>query len=176
MLYANWIHGSEDITPAKVVREDVFVKEQGYAAEDEFDNFDKMAWHVVAMDDEKPIATGRIYLDKGEMYLGRVCVLPEYRGFGVGDAVVRLLLDRALTAGTSGVHISSQSYIKEFYKKFGFEEVGEPYFPEGDKIEHIDLYASRDNIVLPFGCGGSCEGCAGCGGGDEEEFEEESEE
>lgn len=175
MLYATWIHGSEDIAPAKTVREDVFVKEQGYAPEVEFDAFDAMAWHAVAMDDEKPIATGRIYLDQSKFNLGRVCVLPEYRGFGVGDAVVRLLIDRALTAGAEGIHICAQTYCKDLYKKFGFEEVGEPYFPEGDKIEHVDLYADSQNIVLPTacggGCGGGCDSCAGCGGDESEEEE-----
>lgn len=166
MLYANWIHGSEDMTDARIVRDAVFVTEQGVSSDVEYDNYDAMAWHVVAMDDEKPIATGRIYLDHGKMHLGRVCVLPEYRGFGVGDAVVRLLLDRALTAGAPGVSISSQTYIKDFYKKFGFEEVGDPYYPEGVAIEHIDMYAASENIVLPSACGGSCEGCSGCSGED----------
>ncbi|MFR4008005.1 MAG: hypothetical protein ACLT0Y_00855 [Christensenellales bacterium] len=52
MLYAKWIHGSDDISLAKAVREQVFVQEQGFEAEKEFDTFDKGAWHVVAMEDE----------------------------------------------------------------------------------------------------------------------------
>ena len=58
MLYAKWIHGSDDISPAKAVREQVFVSEQGFAPEEEFDTFDNGAWHVVAMEDETPIGTG----------------------------------------------------------------------------------------------------------------------
>ena len=33
MLYAKWIHGSDDISLAKAVREQVFVNEQGFAPE-----------------------------------------------------------------------------------------------------------------------------------------------
>lgn len=172
MLYADWLHGSEDISPARAVREAVFVKEQGYAPEVEFDEFDAKAWHVVAMDDTKPIATGRLYMDKGEFYLGRVAVLPEYRGFGVGDAVVRLLLDRSLMAGAPGIHICAQSYAKNLYTKFGFKEAGAPYFPEGDAREHVDLYAAREDINLPQGCTGSCAGCEGCDGGEDAEAAE----
>jgi predicted GNAT family N-acyltransferase len=163
MLYANWIHGTEDIANARAVREAVFVNEQGVNPDIEFDAFDAMAWHAVAMDDQTPIATGRVYLDKGEFHIDRLSVLPDYRGFGVGDAVIRLLLDRALMAGAGGVHIASLLPTKDFYKKFGFEEAGEPYTLPGDERMHIDLYADRESIVLPHGCGGSCDGCAGCG-------------
>lgn len=44
MLYAKWIHGSDDISLAKAVREQVFVSEQGFAPEQEFDAFDNGAW------------------------------------------------------------------------------------------------------------------------------------
>jgi predicted GNAT family N-acyltransferase len=172
MLYANWIHGTEDISPARAVREQVFVKEQGYVPEDEFDAFDAMAWHVVALDDDVPVGTGRVYLNDGEFHIGRLCVLPEYRLMGIGDALLRLLLDRAMMAGASGVHVSAQTYIKDLYKKFGFEEVGEPYRQPSDTREHVDMYAARENINLPSGCGGSCEGCAGCGDDQAEEAAE----
>ena len=33
MLYAKWIHGSDDISLSKAVREQVFVNEQGFAPE-----------------------------------------------------------------------------------------------------------------------------------------------
>ncbi len=162
MLYANWIHGTEDIAPARLVREEVFVKEQGFDPAIEFDAFDGMAWHVVALDDQTPIATGRVYLDKGKFHVGRICVLQAYRDFGVGSAVVQLLLGRALTAGAPGIHISSQVYIKDFYKKFGFQEVGEPYTLPGETVQHIDLYADGETIILPTSCGGSCASCSGC--------------
>lgn len=71
MLYAKWIHGSDDISLAKAVREQVFVNEQGFAPEQEFDTFDNGAWHVVAMEDETPIGTGRLYIDDGKFTIGR---------------------------------------------------------------------------------------------------------
>ena len=99
MLYAKWIHGSDDISLAKAVREQVFVNEQGFAPEQEFDTFDNGAWHVVAMEDETPIGTGRLYIDDGKFTIGRLCVLPEYRNMGIGDALMRLLMDRGLEVG-----------------------------------------------------------------------------
>lgn len=171
MLYANWLHGSEDIKPARQVRETVFVEEQGFDPDIEFDEFDQTAWHLVALDDQMPIATGRVYLDDGKFKIGRICVLEPYRGFGVGSAVVQLLLNRALTIGAPGIYVSSQVGVQDFYKKFGFDAVGEPYMPKGEHIEHIDLYVDSDSVVLPSACGGSCAGCSGCGDASEQSEE-----
>jgi len=176
LLYANWIYGSEDIAPARSVRDAVFVNEQGFSPESEYDAFDKTAWHLVAMDDEKPIATGRVYLDNGNFHLGRVCVLPEYRGFGVGDAIVRLLLNRALSAGAPSVTISAQECAKDFYKRYGFEEVGKTYTNPGETVPHVDLFAKSEDIQIGPSCGGNCAGCSGCGSAGDEEYSPEDDE
>ena len=111
MLCAKWIHGSDDISLAKAVREQVFVNEQGFAPEQEFDTFDNGAWHVVAMEDETPIGTGRLYIDDGKFTIGRLCVLPEYRNMGIGDALMRLLMDRGLEVGAPALYISAQEQL-----------------------------------------------------------------
>lgn len=166
MLYAKWIHGSDDISLAKEVREQVFVQEQGFEAEKEFDTFDKGAWHVVAMEDETPIGTGRLYIDDGKFTLGRLCVLKEYRGMGIGDALIRLLMDRALEVGAPALFLSAQEPLKGMYEKYGFEQIGDAY-QEG-QIPHVKMTVKADEEQFPGGCGGSCGGgcggCAGCGG------------
>ena len=127
MLYAKWIDGSDDISLAKAVREQVFVSEQGFAPEQEFDAFDNGAWHVVAMEDETPIGTGRLYIDDGKFTIGRLCVLPGYRNMGIGDALMRLLMDRGLEVGAPALYISAQQPLCGMYEKYGFAQIGEPY-------------------------------------------------
>ena len=105
MRYAKWIHGSEDIAEAKQVRQAVFVEEQGYTPEQEFDATDALSWHVVALDEETPVGTGRLYVQDGQYCIGRLCVLPEYRGQGIGEAMVGLLIDRAMMIGAPGLHV-----------------------------------------------------------------------
>lgn len=58
--------GFED---AAAVRKQVFVVEQGF--EEEFDEIDSLAWHVVLYDGDKPIATGRTFLRDGQFIIGR---------------------------------------------------------------------------------------------------------
>ncbi|MDL2224813.1 GNAT family N-acetyltransferase [Eubacteriales bacterium OttesenSCG-928-M02] len=167
MLQAKWIFGiGEGFEEIKAVRTAVFVEEQGYSLEEEFDAGDDYAWHALITYDGTPIATGRLYIDKGRYTLGRICVGKEYRGQNVGDLVVRLLLDRALQTEAEGVYLSAQEYAVGFYEKFGLRPVGEPHMGEGEHIPHVDMYAPRAAIVFPR----ACEGCANkdnCGIGEE---------
>lgn len=63
-----------DICPEEAVqiRLTVFVDEQGF--QDEFDEIDKYATHLVAFDNDKPIATCRVFKkgNSGEYFVGRL--------------------------------------------------------------------------------------------------------
>ncbi|MDE6869430.1 MAG: GNAT family N-acetyltransferase, partial [Clostridia bacterium] len=66
---------------AKDIRIEVFVKEQGF--EEEFDNVDNYATHVVAFDGGRAIATCRYFCQDGYYLIGRIAVIKEYRGSGL---------------------------------------------------------------------------------------------
>lgn len=74
----------------------VFRKDPGneppapYILRDEFDGYDgDRSKYIVILDDEYPIATCRFYeLDEKTVLLGRVVVLPEYRGKHLGSRVI----------------------------------------------------------------------------------------
>ena len=76
------------------IRRRVFVDEQGYSADTEIDRFDQMAVYALAFDEnDRPAGTGRLIInDDSHFQIGRVCVLKEARGQGLGDLVVRMLL------------------------------------------------------------------------------------
>lgn len=154
MFKANWIDGREDLSQPFAIRMEVFCDEQGYAREIECDEYDQLAQHILIVENGELVATGRLLETDGVYKLGRIAVRKPFRGQGFGDMVVRLMLDKALSMGAQKFYISSQMYIKEFYKKFGFHEEGEPYMLEGDTREHIDLYATADEVIFPSECGG----------------------
>ena len=82
--------------------------------------------------------------------IGRLCVLKEYRGpEGLGDLAIRLLLYKAFTWANE-VTIGAQQYLEDFYGKFGFKRVGEPYFEEN--IPHIEMKLKKENCVYPSAC------------------------
>lgn len=163
MLYGQWISGTGDLASAYEVRKAVFVEEQGWPEEIERDAFDKTAWHAMIYDEDKPVGTGRVYVEDGKYKAGRICVLPDYRKRGIGGLIFRSLLSRALSNGAEEIFLSAQEEVKGFYEQYGFRAISEPY-PLGDQQRmHVDMRVAADEIVVPGGCGGSCASCSGCG-------------
>lgn len=119
-------------TPAaKIIRNKVFVEEQGF--QNEFDDIDSFAFHIVLFDKEKPIATGRCYKDKEDKmnyHIGRIAVLKEYRKNHLGESIIKELENHIQKVGGNSVQLSSQVRAKKFYAKLGYKEEGEEYMDE----------------------------------------------
>ena len=151
MITNQWICGNGDLKDVLAVRENVFVSEQGFAMEDEFYLLDEQAMHVVIYDGERPIGTGRLYHDGKTFRIGRICVVKEERGQGVGDLLMRLLLVKAFEFEPSQVRIDAQERVRKFYENFGFERDGEAMDEAG--IPHIPMRVTKESLVLRSGCG-----------------------
>lgn len=133
-----WYESGADYAPSAAVRKTVFVEEQGYTLEEEFDDYDKACPHLVLFDGEIPVATGRlVLLENGTAKLGRIAVLKNYRGRHLGAKIVSALLEKAKEAGAENAYVSAQSYAVPFYNKFGFREYGDEYLD--GRIPHRDM-------------------------------------
>ena len=117
------------------IRYEVFVDEQNVPEELEIDGLDAEATHVLAFVDGVPIGTGRI-LDDG--HIGRVAVLKDYRGFGIGKLIMKELIKWAQDITLKKVWLSSQWHAHSFYLDLGFVCVGDIYKEAG--IDHIKMY------------------------------------
>lgn len=116
---------------ASEIRNDVFIKEQGF--ENEYDDTDKRATHIVMFDDEeKAVATCRIFWNEemNSYVLGRLAVIKEHRGKGFGAAVVQEALAYVRKEGGKELLLHSQCRSTGFYQKLGFTEFGEIEFEE----------------------------------------------
>ena len=121
-----------DIQALRHVRETVFVAEQQVPIEEEWDDLDPQCRHVVARDlQDQPIGTGRL---TPERKIGRMAVLREWRGRGVGDALLVALLDQARSLGWTEVSLNAQVSAEAFYARHGFAPYGERFMEAG--IEH----------------------------------------
>lgn len=116
-----------DSTPLKSVRTAVFIEEQRIPEREEWDDEDASADHALARSAAgDPIGTGRLS-DDGR--IGRIAVLREWRGKGVGEALLRHLVERAAARGIAHLKLHAQSYAVPFYARAGFAAVG-PEFME----------------------------------------------
>lgn len=123
---------------AKAIREEVFVKEQGFA--NEFDEIDDRSWHLVLYLDQTPIATGRVYEVDPETYqIGRICVRKPFRGQSVGTYVVKFLCNKAISLGARKAVLLAQLDKQGFYYRIGFrpDPNGEVIMDEG--VPHIKM-------------------------------------
>lgn len=68
------------------IRRNVFMSEQGY--KNEFDEIDDRALHIVIYDNEKPVATCRIYKEGNSYVLGRIAVDKACRGKNLGTVLL----------------------------------------------------------------------------------------
>lgn len=142
MIKAIWLNGYEDISDAHMIRQKVFIEEQGTPWEIEMDDLDTLAMHLVIYENDVPVATGRVIWDEGECIIGRLAVLKEHRGKKYGDFAMRLMIRRAYDSGAKRQHIHAQIQAKGFYEKLGFKACGEEYL-EAD-IPHIDMFRDGD--------------------------------
>ena len=113
---------------AAPIRFTVFVEEQGVPREIELDEHDPLSIHVVAFEDGKPIATGRLLPDG---HIGRMAVLRERRGRGVGALMLNALLEKAKQRGHGEVVLSAQVHAVRFYRSHGFVPEGDEYLEAG---------------------------------------------
>ncbi|MEV5005315.1 GNAT family N-acetyltransferase [Streptomyces sp. NPDC055692] len=122
------------------VRKEVFVVEQGVPQDIEYDEYDALAVHVLAVrEDGVPLGTGRLLYgaeaaaktggDPAVGSLGRLAVTGDARGLGVGAALVRAIEDAARARGLSAVDLHAQSHALGFYERLGYEAYG-PEFPD----------------------------------------------
>ncbi len=109
------------------VRRAVFIVEQGVPESLEWDDADAVSIHALAMaPDGEPIATGRLLPDG---HIGRMAVLPAWRGRGVGGAILSLLVKQAQTRGDREIALAAQVHAIGFYEREGFVAEG-PVFDD----------------------------------------------
>jgi predicted GNAT family N-acyltransferase len=75
------------------IRRDVFVGEQKVPLEYELDEYDQTALHFLALNNKQPVGAARvIFKDEGmTAKIGRVAVLKQARGLGIGRAIMQAI-------------------------------------------------------------------------------------
>ena len=138
---------SVDFKDLRAVREPVFVVEQNVPLELEWDDLDPHCHHVIARDNQhQPIGTGRLTPDHT---IGRMAVVREWRGKGVGDALLQALIEKARELGWTEVSLHSQVDAIGFYEKSGFSVYGERYMEAG--IPHQSMRLALPPRAAPAG-------------------------
>lgn len=130
---------------ASAVREQVFVHEQHVPLELEWDGLDPQCVHVIARDGNGDIiGTARMLADG---HIGRMAVLPAWRGRGVGSALLRALLEEARQRGIEHPFLHAQTSATGFYRRHGFAIAGKEFMDAG--IPHVTMVRNGDPGQAP---------------------------
>lgn len=136
----NWDEARIEASP---IRELVFVREQAVPLELELDEEDPRCEHALARAaDGAAVGTGRLLPDG---HIGRMAVLKEWRGKGVGALLLQALIGRARERGHARARLNAQTYAIGFYRRYGFEVSGPEYMDAG--IPHVPM--QRDLASAP---------------------------
>ncbi len=133
---ADW---SRDLPALREVRTRVFIEEQRVPVALEWDEMDGDCVHALALADGKPIGTGRLTPD---MHIGRMAVLSEWRGHGVGSRLLEILMAVARKRGDTVCRLHAQTHALDFYTRYGFRSEGKE-FTEAD-IPHQTMVLRFD--------------------------------
>lgn len=125
---ADWARDQRELL---AIRVEVFVEEQGVPLQLEHDEHDAEALHLLALVDGEPVATARMLRDG---HIGRMAVLRDYRGRGIGGQLLQTLIEEARSYGLDEVFLHAQCQAEEFYKRHGFVARGGTFLDAG--IDH----------------------------------------
>jgi predicted GNAT family N-acyltransferase len=136
---ADWTHERARLAR---VRRTVFIDEQGVPEATEWDADDSVSLHLLALDGVgQPIGCARLLPDG---HIGRMAVLPAWRGRGVGRALLDAAIRAAQARGHATLRLSAQTHAVAFYARAGFVAVGDEYEEAG--IAHVAMQKSLVRI------------------------------
>jgi len=98
------------------------------------------AFDVVLCDD---VPVGRLYVDRGpdEIRIVDIALLPDYRGAGIGTALLtELLTEAAQTRKVVTIHVERFNPALRWYRRLGFKQVE-------DRGVYLQLKWSADDQV-----------------------------
>jgi len=128
---ADWEQEGELIA---AIRRRVFIEEQRVPEQLEWDGLDGDALHLLAWVDGQAVGTARMLADG---HIGRMSVLKNFRGRGIGRQLLSTILRLAGERGLTEVDLDAQTQALGFYERLGFDALGEVFMDAGIPHRHM---------------------------------------
>lgn len=102
---------------------------------------------ILALDQDAPVGSARFRPEPDHLYVGRVAVLPQHRGRGIGAAMMQWMEEKAVELGRErvqvGVRMSLPSNLA-FFERLGYQIICVQDHPRGP-----DRFATMVKSVRP---------------------------
>ncbi|RYZ97796.1 MAG: GNAT family N-acetyltransferase [Moraxellaceae bacterium] len=126
------------------LRDRVFIQEQHVPQADEWDGKDEVAKHFLCeKHTDEFVGCARLLVEtlhqRPVFHIGRVAVLPQYRGQGIGRQIMLTVLKYCKTQSTeTDIYLHAQINRQAFYEHIGFIATGDVFMDAG--IPHIEMW------------------------------------
>ncbi len=118
------VRTTEELIQAQKIRQQVLEKEQGFPHDVNIDGLDPSADHVLALDDEVPVATARLTIPaEGEGMIARIALIPSYRGMGLGKRIIRKLEIVAKRRRLRTLYVQPHAHLETFFRNLDYEKL-----------------------------------------------------
>jgi predicted GNAT family N-acyltransferase len=134
----------EEFTAVVELRRRVFRDEQAIVEGDVIDGEDRQSLQALVVVPAGAIGTGRLSpptATRAEAHIAWVAILPDFRGRGVGTALMRALLAAADERGMRLITLSAQIHALDFYRRLEFVPYGDRFLVRG--VEHQPMAHRR---------------------------------
>lgn len=129
----------EDMKAILEIRRIVFIVGQNVPEHEERDGKDGDAIHLIAFQAGTPVGTARLLIANGAGKIGRVAVLEEYRGLGLGKRIMEVALDTLREEGAREALLAAQTHAIGFYEGLGFKAYGPEFLDAGIPHRNMSL-------------------------------------
>ena len=130
---AHW-SDTEDQKLLRLIRTDVFIREQKVPESMEWDDLDRVCIHYLAWHDDVAVGCVRLIPDG---HIGRMAVLPQWRNQGIGMQLLMACEQEARRRNVDKLLLSAQVHAIPFYEKAGYGLISDIYMDAG--IPHRDM-------------------------------------
>ncbi|CAG7642394.1 GNAT family N-acetyltransferase [Paenibacillus allorhizosphaerae] len=89
---------------------------------------------IIAWNNNEPAGSAQYYFKDGYMYIGRVAVIPQYRGSGLGKRLIHYLEAEARRRSCRETRLEVRLSVPEnmkFYERLHYETLEQQYYPGG---------------------------------------------
>ena len=125
-INVKYVDNDKEIDICLSIRRKVFVEEQNIPENIEMDDELVQSICVCAILDKQYVGTARYRETSSGIKLERFAVLKEYRGLGVGKALVKFILDNL--DQDQDIYLHAQEAVVDFYLLLGFKKVNDRFY------------------------------------------------
>lgn len=125
-INVKYVDNDKEIDICLSIRRKVFVEEQNIPENIEMNDELVQSIHMCAILDKQYVGTARYRETSSGIKLERFAVLKEYRGLGVGKALVKFILDNL--DQDQDIYLHAQEAVVDFYLLLGFKKVNDRFY------------------------------------------------